>query len=267
MLSFFAIAYAITWTCFTIVAATDLPAAVRGGLVLAGAFAPAMAALALTARREGGDAVRALVSRVVQWQVPVRWYAFALFYAVAIKLTVAGIYRAATGGWPRFGSEPLYEIPFAIAFSTPFQAGEEIGWRGYALPRMAARLGLRRASLVLGAVWAVWHLPQFWIRQGDTYGQSFPFFAVEVVAMSVALAWLWAKTGGSLLLPMLLHAAVNNSKDIVPSAEPGAAHVFGLSHSPVAWLTAVVLWVCAAYFLARMPKTHQVHPDYRAASS
>src|SRR5215472_8030271 len=103
--------------------------------------------------------------------------------------------------------------------------------------------------------------------RGIPYGQSFPFFAVEVVAMSVALAWLWAKTGGSLLLPMLLHAAVNNSKDIVPSAELGAAHVFGLSHSPVAWLTAVVLWVCAAYFLARMPKTHQVHPDYRAASS
>ena len=91
--------------------------------------------------------------------------------------------------------------------------------------------------------------------------------AVGFAMTPLALAWLWAKTGGSLLLPMLLHAAVNNSKDIVPSAEPGAAHVFGLSHSPVAWLTAVVLWVCAAYFLARMPKKRQVRPDYRAASS
>jgi hypothetical protein len=67
------------------------------------------------------------------------------------------------------------------------------------------------------------------------------------------MAWLYAHTNGSLLLVMLLHAAVNNSKDIVPSAVPGATHPFGLSASLVAWLTVACLWICAAYFLARMP--------------
>ena len=73
---------------------------------------------------------------------------------------------------------------------------------------------------MLGLIWACWHLPQFFIRESDTFGQSFVVFALEVTALSVAIAWLWARTGGSLLLPMLLHAAVNNSKDVVPSALP-----------------------------------------------
>jgi membrane protease YdiL (CAAX protease family) len=173
---------------------------------------------------------------------------------VGIKIAVAILYLTVTGSWPRFGSESWYIIPFAVMFSTPFQAGEEIGWRGYALPRLAAHFGLPGASLLLGLIWAFWHLPQFFIREADTFGQSFWLFALEVVAISVAIAWLWERTGRSLLLPMLLHSAVNNSKDIVPSAVPDATNPFGLSVSLVGWLTAAGLWVAATYFLIRTPK-------------
>jgi len=255
LLAFFALSYAVMWAFFISVA-TFVPAQTPLGafFLLFGTFAPGMAALWLTARAEGGAGVRALLSRVVQWRVSWRWYAFAALYMVAIKLVVAVILRVSTGAWPRFGDAPWYLIPVAVAFSTPFQAGEEIGWRGYALPRLAARFGLARASVVLGLIWACWHLPQFFIRESDTFGQSFVVFALEVTALSVAIAWLWARTGGSLLLPMLLHAAVNNSKDVVPSALPGASDMFGLIASPVAWLTVTLLWLCAAYFLIRMPK-------------
>ncbi len=82
-------------------------------------------------------------------------------------------------------------IPLAIAFSAPFQAGEEIGWRGYALPRLAARFGLARASLLLGTVWGCWHVPQFLIRDADTYRQSFWLFVIGVMSLSVIIAWLW----------------------------------------------------------------------------
>ena len=77
---------------------------------------------------------------------------------------------------------------------------------------------------------------------------------MQVTALSVAMAWLYARTGGSLLLVMLLHSAVNNAKDIVPSAVPGSTNTFGLRASLVAWLTVTFLWICAAYFLARMPR-------------
>ena len=254
LLKFFLLTFAVTWTCF-ITVAVAIPAEKPLGyaLVLMGAFAPSYVAVSLTAWRERQQGVRAILRHVIQWQVAMRWYLFAIFYIVGIKLTVAVIVRASTGGWPRFGTTPWYVIPLAIAFSTPFQAGEEIGWRGYALPRLADHLGLRGASILLGVIWAVWHLPQFFIRASDTYGQSFPVFAFQVVAISVALAFLWNATGKSLFLPMLLHSAVNNSKDIVPSAVPGANNAFSLSASPVAWMTVLLLWIVALYLLTRMP--------------
>jgi hypothetical protein len=244
------------WACFFAVALVPIPVRSAFGnlLLLLGAFAPFIAAVGLTARDEGRASVRSLLGRILKWQVGARWYVFALTYTVAVKLAVALLHRGITGAWPRFGTEPLYLVPAAIAFSTPFQAGEEVGWRGYALPRLTSHFGLGRASVLLGVIWGFWHLPQFFIRGVDTYGQSLPFFVTEVTALSVALAWLYARTNGSLLLTMLLHAAVNNSKDIVPSATQDATHILTLKASLVAWLTAAVLWMCAAYFLARMPK-------------
>jgi membrane protease YdiL (CAAX protease family) len=259
LVNFFVLTYAVMWTSFITVAALGIPAHSPVGvpLLLLGAFAPSMVALWLTARAEGDTGVRALLRRVLDWRVPARWYLFAAGYVAAIKLAVALLHRVAAGAWPRFGDEPWYLIPVAIAFSTPFQAGEEIGWRGYALPRLAARFGLERASLLLGLIWACWHLPQFFILEADTYGQSFFLYLLQVIALSVAMTWLYAHTNGSLLLVMLMHAAMNNSKDIVPSAVPGATNTFGLSASLVAWLTVALLWICAAYFLARMPRWKQ----------
>ncbi len=268
LLGFFSATYAVTWTCFIAVAAA-IPAGTALGrlLLLLGTFAPSLVALSLTSRAEGGTGVRALLRRVVQGRVAARWYVFAAGYTVAIKLTVALIHRVATGAWPRFGNESWYVIPFAIAISTPFQAGEEIGWRGYALPRLAARLGLARASILLGLIWALWHLPLFFVPEADTYGQSFFVYVLQVVALSVAMAWLYARTDGSLLLPMLLHAAVNNSKDIVPSATPDATSPFGLGASLVAWLTVALLWVCAAFFLSCMARSESPRAGRKANGS
>ncbi len=131
------------------------------------------------------------------------------------------------------------------------QAGEEVGWRGYALPRLAARFGLARASVLLGIIWAAWHLPLFYISGTDTTGQSFPLYLLGVTALSVAIAWLYARTNGSLLLTMLMHAAVNNT-NIVSSFDQNATNPFALSTSLVAWIFTGLLWACAAYFLVQM---------------
>jgi hypothetical protein len=132
------------------------------------------------------------------------------------------------------------------------QAGEEIGWRGYALPRLAARLGLGGASLLLGVVWAVWHLPLFLLPGTGSTGQSFPVYLTHVTALSVAMAWLYWKTSGSLLLVMVMHAAVNNTTGIVPAAVPGATNAFTFNGSLVGWATGGAAWIVAAVLLYRM---------------
>src|SRR6185503_15289953 len=201
---------------------------------------------------EGRAATLALLGRIFKWDVGWPWYLFAVAFMPVVKLSVAIVYRMVTGGWPRFGETPWYLMIAAIAVSTWAQAGEEIGWRGYALPRLSQSFGLAPASLILGVIWASWHLPLFFFTGSDKVGQSFPLYLLQVTALSVAMAWLYWRTGGSLLLVMLLHAAVNNLKDIVPSGTPGATNPFVLNASLVGWLTVLLLWIAAAYFLYQM---------------
>ena len=260
LVTFFLLTYLVTWVSWLAAWAISDGGFARSGLWMVpfyfGVFAPAFVAVGLTYRREGGSGVRALLGRLVQWEVGLRWYVFALTYFAAIKLAAALIHRLATGEWPRFGDEPLYIMLAATIGSTLLfgQLGEEVGWRGYALPRLAARYGLASASIVVGIIWAAWHLPLFFIPGTETTGQSFPIYLLSVTAISVAIAWLYEHTNGSLFLTMLMHSAVNNTKDIVPSAGPKPTSAIAVSASMVGWLTLGLLWVSAAYFLFRMKR-------------
>jgi len=235
VLEFFGLTFALSWALWSLVALVPVGTPLRTALFLPGTFAPAIVALWL-----GG---RSLLDRIFIWQLQARWYVFAIFYIAAVKLAAAVVLRLATGTWPAIEPGQWFAFVAGMLVSIPFQAGEEIGWRGFALPRLTERIGLGAAALVLGVIWAAWHLPLFFIAGTDTTGQSFPLFLLSVTAISVALAWLYARTGGSLLLVMLMHAAANNTPHFVPS---GA--------SLVQWLSALFLWVGAGYLLVRMRK-------------
>jgi membrane protease YdiL (CAAX protease family) len=268
LLKFFALTYLFSWACFMGAAAMSPagPAAgLRYPLYLLGTFGPAIVAIALTAQGGGRAGVRELLGQMLRWRVHVRWYLFAVTYMAAIKLLVALIHRLVTGGWPRFGHESWYVILVAILISTPVQAGEEIGWRGYALPRLFALWELAPASIILGIMWAVWHLPFFFIPGLDKSGQSFPLYLLQVTALSVTAAWLYWRTRASLLLVMLMHSAVNQTIGLVPSTVPNASNVFGFNTSLVGWLTVWLLWVAAAYFLTKM-RTPNLPDHWRKAA-
>lgn len=269
LLAFFLLTYAVTWTCWIPVIAffNSRPTAFVYGLWLLGTFAPSLVALALTARKHGATGVRALISRIFQWRLAARWYVFAISYIAVIKLIVAVAHRMTTGAWPGFGHEGPVVMLAATLLSTPVQSGEEVGWRGYALPRLAQSIGYAWGALLLGVLWACWHLPQFFIATADTYRQSFPVWSLQVIALSVTMAWLYIKGNGSLLLMMLMHAAVNNTKDIVPSAVSNPAGTLSLHASLVMYLTVVVMWIAAIYFLIRMPKFEARSPYLTDAST
>ncbi len=274
MFKFFLLTYAVTWPCFIAAVAlshgttSHIPAAriAHGLLLLLGTFAPSLVALWLTARAEGGKGVSVLLRRVFEWRVALRWYVFAAVYMAAIKLAVALTHRIIAGTWPSFGHELPGIIVIAIIISTPAQAGEEIGWRGYALPRLAARWGFGGASVVVGLAWACWHLPLFFLPGADKYGQSFPLFVLGTTALSVAIAWLYVRTNGSLFLTMLMHSAVNQTIGIIPDTLANAANPFALRASPTFLLTVTFLWITAAYFLIRMPRAELLRAGERLRS-
>lgn len=266
LILFFAITYAISWVCFFAFGALargqspPLVAAFGTVLLYAGIFAPGFVGLALTARSGGGAAVARLLGRILKWNVGLRWFVFALSYMAAIKLAVAVAYRIATGEWPVFATTAWWVMAAAIAISTWVQAGEEVGWRGYALPRMAVRMGWARASLLLGGLWALWHTPLFFIPETTTTGQSLPYYVLQVMAISAASAWLYVRTNGSLLLPMILHASINNTRGIVQSFVPDATDPFVLQASLAGWLTLAVSWICALFFLFQLSRVPREGP-------
>jgi len=259
LLAYFLLTFLVTWSVWFAAAALAAPGNTgffggRGPVFLLGVSTPALVALALTAQAEGRTGVTRLLARIVHWQVGARWYAVAIGYFAVLKLAAALVHRIVTDEWPPFGDTPVVLMVLGIAISTWAQAGEEVGWRGYALPRLAQYVGLGGASLVLGFVWAAWHLPLFVLPDSGSTGQSFPAYLLQVMAMSVVFAFVYWKTDGSLLLVMLMHAAVNNTTGIVPAATGGAITPIAFGGSVVAWATVALSWAVATPLLIRMRK-------------
>ena len=267
LIPFFLLTFLFSWSVWFATAGLAAPGntgffGIRGPIFLLGVFAPAIVAVALTAHAEGRAGVAKLLERIGRWQVNARWYAFAIAYFAVIKIAAAVVHRVVTAEWPRFGETSVGIILVGIALSTLVQAGEEVGWRGYALPRLAEHLGLGGASVVLGAIWAAWHLPLFFLPESGSTGQSFPAYLLHVMGMSVVFSWMYWKTQGSLLLVMLMHAAVNNTTGIVPGAVGGTVAPFALGASLVTWATVALQLLLAAPLLVRMRNA-----DIRAMAS
>jgi membrane protease YdiL (CAAX protease family) len=255
LVGFFLLTLTVTWAAWLAVALArpgSIVFAIGGPVFLLGVFAPGLVALALTALFEGKTGVVRLLARIGRWEVSWRLYSIAIGYMAATKLFAALTHRIVVGDWPMFGDTPLVVMAGAILVSTWAQAGEEVGWRGYALPRLATLLGLGGASVLVGVIWALWHLPLFMMQGTGSAGQSFPIYLLHVTALSVAMAWLYWKTRGSLLLVMLMHAAVNNTTGVVPAALPQATDLMSFHGSLVAWLTVGVSWVVALVLLYQM---------------
>lgn len=201
IVAFVGLTYAISWSAWLLafLLAGRRPAAVV--LVVLGGFGPALAGLAVT--RFTGDPVREWLGRIVRWRVPPRYYLYALglpallYAAVNVALTVLG----QDVDWSLLpGRLPAYLATFAATL-TVGGALEEPGWRGFALPRLQRRYPPLRATLVLGLVWGLWHVP--------LYG---PLGFVVPLVLAFFYTWLYNRTG-SVLLPILLHASFTPAQE------------------------------------------------------
>ena len=192
---------------------------------LLGAFGPAVAALVTAGTFDGGRGLRALLGRFLVWRVGARWYTFVLLWPAALSLATTGLHVLLGGAAPDFSQPPfvrLNPLPLELSSAGPFallpviflqqtllgsSMGEEPGWRGYALPRLQWRWGALPASLLLGALWGVWHLP-LWLTRGHEAGATFVGWALlGLVAHAILYTWVYNHTGGSLLLALLFHTS------------------------------------------------------------
>lgn len=260
-LVYFVIAFAFTWFFWGLAAlgAREVIPALPG-LTVIGTFGPLVAAVIVTAQESGRTGLRSLLSRVVRWRVAPIWYGVALLGPLVLTLGAMVLEVALLGGQPPSLGTLIGELPsslltlvvtavYMLIFVT---LGEEVGWRGYALPALQARYSALLASLILGVVWALWHLPVFF--NPDTSYSNLPFllFLVFMVPVAILITWLFNSSGGSVLMAMFFHAVINASDELwkvlpeysrkISAAEAAAATVhYYLVLTFVLWVAVVVV--------------------------
>jgi membrane protease YdiL (CAAX protease family) len=204
---------AISWPAWGVLAVYDLQPGLNlaGILWLLGGLGPPIAAIVVVGLSEGIRAVQQLLGRLVTWRVEGRWYAVAVLLpgaVVAAALIIDALLYDVLTPLPSFGLLPLFIG--SIAANMLLGGGlEEIGWRGFALPRLQAEYSALTASLLLGIVWIAWHAPLF-VVPGAIQAELRPLpFLIQGLALAVVFTWLYNSTRGSLLLVVLLHGTVN----------------------------------------------------------
>src|SRR5918998_2162459 len=238
--SFFVLAYALTWPLVPLVSVSPL----WGFPAL---FGPALAALVVAALADGRAGVKDLLGRVVRWRVGAGWYAVALGLPAALALAAAGLHLAlGVDSSIRFGGLSLLSFVVFVLI-----VGEELGWRGYALPRLLVGRSALAASLILGALWGAWHLPTFFVVGAPQHGLPVSAFVLLTVAYSVVFTWVYLHTRGSVLIATLLHGAINLSQGLFLGGIDPARHYWLLA--AVYGAAALALVAAAGPNLSRKP--------------
>jgi membrane protease YdiL (CAAX protease family) len=221
LISFFLLAYAGTWLVTVPLALSAnnvglLPFGVPDGSVffisaLWVFLGPTLAAFIMTGMTEGRVGIRRLLRRYVLWRVGLRWYLVALFGPPAVILLVTIVLPGALASFRTLAPlNPLILLltfPLILIFGGPLF--EEGGWRGFALPRLQRLHGPLVGTLILGILWACWHLPLFWVKVWGTPPTilNVVLYVPTVVFMTVVYTWLFNNTKGSILLAILIHTS------------------------------------------------------------
>jgi uncharacterized protein len=254
LVTYFVLAYAFSWAMVALYSAGFI-------FALLALFGPALAAIIVTGLTEGRSGVKALLRRVAIWRVGIRWYVAAIGLPVVVAVAALFFYSLLTG------------TPLAINSGTPISllviiallvVGEELGWRGFALPHLQSRYNGLTASLILGVLWAGWHLANATIPGLQYYLYGFPAFLFFVIAQTILFTWLFNHTRGSVLLAWIFHAWINISNSLFFVGDQITQWLFvGAGFAVVA----IVVLLVEGPALARNTASTPVEPQSTAVQS
>ncbi len=243
ILWFCIIAYAFSWAFTALV-----PVSLLFGF--GALFGPAVAAFVVIRATEGAAGVRAWREKLGKWRVSAVWYVVAFLLPELISGAGAAA-SVALGARADIGHLPIDGLKLALFVTV---VGEELGWRGWLLPKLLERYSPLAASLSVGVIWAGWHLPTFLLPGTAQSHFPLPAYVLYVCGLSVWFTWLYLRTRGSVVYATVFHGCVNTFL------------IWNFAASGVMrdWLTAIG-WVVAAAILVLADPTLKRGLDKRSA--
>jgi len=251
---FFAITFGISWLFLGLAALSGQaePAPFPMVLHYLGGMTPFITALVLTGLAENRETWRDYWQRAFDLKrIGPAWLAV-IILIVPVLTGASGLLDRLLGGQglqleaaARFVEQPLAIIPFALFMLLFGPVPEELAWRGYALDRMQIKWNALAASLVLGVIWTLWHLPFFFIKGSYQHGLgvgtlSFWLFMLDKVPQTILMTWIYNNTRRSTLSAILFHFMVNFVGELF--ALPGYAEVYYIAFWIVAAIAVVLVW-------------------------
>jgi membrane protease YdiL (CAAX protease family) len=223
LVSYFLIAFVFSWLMFLpgllmYYGVLSLSPQIVRSLTIAGLLGPTLSGLIMTAVTEGRPGIGQLLRRTVRWRVGLRWYLFALV-GLPIVMVLGTIIRPGALESLNISTQP-FTLAYLNAFLSMALIGgplfEEPGWSGFAQPRLQRLYGPAAGGLLLGGLWALWHLPGFLVPSQDLSDipprgtvLDFVVFALALVGLRLVVIWVVNNTRNSVLMAILVHASWN----------------------------------------------------------
>lgn len=276
VLSYFVFAFAISWSGVLLVIGGPgrIPATPEEiprlflAVYLATVAGPSLAALLLTGLVGGRVGFRELVARLLRWRVGVRWYGVALLTApVSVITTLLALSLLSAEFLPGFlttsdGASGVVPMSLGVVVALSLFNGfvEELGWTGFAIPRMYRHYGIFATGLSVGLLWGAWHFAaNIWGSGGSSTPLPLVLF-MSVLLFSflppfrVLMVWVYDRTE-SLLVVMLMHASLDAFwlADTPPGMTPVPLVVWYLAWAVLLWTVVVVVAVASHGQKSRQP--------------
>ena len=216
---FIILSFVISWTGWLILILTNTEPGFFNPWKLLAAFGPSVVGLFAIYTYSGRDGLRKVWKQLIDWSRPkIFWYVFSLAGPPLAMLASLGFHIILGGEGLTFNdpAEIYRVIPVFFLVLIFSVLGEEVGWRGFALSWLQERFNAFQSSLILGVIWALWHLPLFWIS-GDFHQQlPISWFIIQTITLTFIYTWIFNATNQSLLIILLFHAASNTAFGVLP---------------------------------------------------
>lgn len=257
-MGYFVLAYALSWSI-------GIPLALLGranqqpvpfAIHYLIAYGPMLAALIMTGLIEGKPGVQALLGRLVDWRVKPAWWLVAvspllLFAVLALGLALLS-QPVDLGLLGQVNFLPNLGIGALLLWILTFGVGEEMGWRGYALPRLQRTHSALKANLILAPLWALWHLPQFFYLFELS---MLPGWLLGLLAGAIVFTWLYNSARGSILIVAVWHGAFN----FITASQAGEGIIAAVLN------TIVMIWAILVVILYRSTNLSPVSRQIRSS--